>query len=103
MDLVIDIYKLTSNFPHEEKFGLMAQSRRAAVSIPSNISEGAARKGKKEFINFLYIALGSLAELETQLEIALRLEYYTPRQFDFTRLSKIRQMLLGLIGHLKKR
>ena len=75
IDLVIDIYQLSQNFPHSEKFGLTSQIRRASVSIPSNISEGAARSSKKEFIRFLYIALGSVAEIETQLEIAYRLKF----------------------------
>ena len=75
IDLVIDIYQLSQNFPDSEKFGLTSQIRRASVSIPSNISEGVARSSKKEFIRFLYIALGSVAEIETQLEIAYRLKF----------------------------
>ncbi|MGB8375015.1 MAG: four helix bundle protein, partial [Salegentibacter sp.] len=70
IDLVIDVYQISGSFPDVEKFGLTSQIRRAAVSIPSNISEGAARNSKKDFIRFLYIALGSLAEMETQMEIA---------------------------------
>jgi four helix bundle protein len=66
MNLVVLIYDITSKFPSDERFGLTSQMRRAAVSIPSNIAEGAARKGDKEFIQFLMIALGSLSELETQ-------------------------------------
>jgi four helix bundle protein len=65
MQFVMEIYSLTSHFPKEEIYGLTSQIRRAAVSIPSNISEGAARQTKKEFCQFLYIAMGSLAELET--------------------------------------
>jgi four helix bundle protein len=65
MDLVSDIYKITESFPNKELYGLTNQIRRAAVSVPSNIAEGAARNSKKEFIQFLYIALGSLSELET--------------------------------------
>lgn len=76
MSYVIQIYKITTNFPKEEQFGLTAQIRSAAVSIPSNISEGAARKNIKEFIQFLYCSLGSAAELETQLELAKKLDYY---------------------------
>ena len=75
MDLVSNIYKITESFPNKELYGLTNQIRRAAVSIPSNIAEGAARNSKKEFIQFLYIALGSLSELETQIIIANRLEY----------------------------
>jgi four helix bundle protein len=62
MDLVEDVYALSKFFPNDEKFGLTNQIRRASVSVPSNISEGAARKRDKEFIQFLYIALGSLSE-----------------------------------------
>jgi four helix bundle protein len=75
MDLVSNIYKITESFPNKELYGLTNQIRRAAVSVPSNIAEGAARSSKKEFIQFLYIALGSLSELETQIIIANRLEY----------------------------
>jgi len=73
--LVLEIYKLSSSFPKDETYGLIPQIRRAAVSIPSNISEGAARNSKKEFLNFLNFSLGSLAEVETQLIIAKRLSY----------------------------
>jgi len=65
-----DIYQPTKTYPKEEMFGLVSQMRRAAVSIPSNISEGAARRGKKEFVQFLYIALGSASELDAQIEIS---------------------------------
>jgi len=75
MDFVSNIYKITESFPNKEVYGLTNQIRRAAVSVPSNIAEGAARSSKKEFIQFLYIALGSLSELETQIIIANRLEY----------------------------
>ncbi len=67
MKTTLLIYKLTSRFPEEEKFGLISQMRRAAVSIPSNIAEGAGRQGKREFRNFLSVAQGSLSELDTQL------------------------------------
>ncbi|WP_413999269.1 four helix bundle protein [Flavobacterium sp. W1B] len=75
MDLVESIYKLTQKFPEVEKFGLTSQMRRAAVSIPSNIAEGAALKGNKELLQFLYIAIGSISELETQYLIAIRLDF----------------------------
>ena len=73
MKLVEDIYSISKNFPKEEMYGLTSQMRRCAVSIPSNIAEGAGRKGEKEFTRFLYIALGSISELETQFEISIRL------------------------------
>ncbi|MAZ73614.1 MAG: four helix bundle protein [Flavobacteriaceae bacterium] len=75
MDLGVETYKITNSFPAIEKYGLTSQMRRAAVSIPSNISEGAARESKKEFKRFLYISLGSATELETQIEISARLQY----------------------------
>lgn len=103
LDFVVAIYKETEMFPESEKFGLIVQLRRAAVSIPSNIAEGAARQGIKEYIHFLYIALGSLSEIETQLEIAYRLRFIT----DIDNLSKeylhIRRMLLKLITSLKNK
>ena len=76
MDLVLKVYKGTKRFPGSEAYGLINQIRRAAVSIPSNIAEGAGRRTKKEFIQFLFVARGSLSELETQLEIANRLGYF---------------------------
>ncbi|MUU77864.1 four helix bundle protein [Winogradskyella endarachnes] len=75
MDLVEVVYKCTQGFPSNEIYGLTSQVRRASVSVPSNIAEGAGRKGDKEFIQYLYIALGSLVEVETQLLIAKRLHY----------------------------
>jgi len=75
MALVKEIYRITASFPKEEVYALTSQMRRAAVSIPSNIAEGAARNGDKEFLQFLAIARGSLSELETQLLIANDLGY----------------------------
>ena len=67
MSLVKDVYLLTSNFPKEEKFGLISQINRCSISIPSNIAEGSSRSSNKEFSHFIKIALGSLFELETQI------------------------------------
>ena len=75
LELVETIYRCTAEFPKSEMFGSSAQMRRAAVSIPSNIAEGQARSSSKEFLHFLSFSLGSLAELETQLELTLRLGY----------------------------
>lgn len=102
IDLVVDIYRTSKSFPNEEKFGLTSQIRRAAVSIPSNIAEGAARNTKKDFSRFLYIALGSLAEVETQLEIASRLEFMAGYEDIEKKTIYIRRMLLKLIDSLKK-
>ena len=75
MDLVMDIYSLTKLFPSNEKYELSSQPRRAAVSVPSNISEGASRNYTKDYCRFLFISLGSLSEIETQILIAERLGY----------------------------
>ena len=80
IDLVTEIYKITRAFPKEEVFGLVSQMQRAAVSIPSNIAEGHERNTDKEFAQFLCIARGSLAELETQIIIAEKLSYITKEQ-----------------------
>jgi four helix bundle protein len=78
ISFVKQIYELTGSYPAEEKFGLVSQMRRAAISIPSNISEGAARSSQKEFIHFLYISQGSASELETQIIISKELSFITP-------------------------
>lgn len=96
MDLAFDLYGTTRNFPKEEVYGLTSQIRRSAVSVASNIAEGAARSSRKEFTQFLYIALGSIAELETQLLLAKRLGYPESDEM-FSEMDKIRQMILGLI------
>ena len=75
IDFVTEIYEITRGFPSEEKFGLTSQLRRAAVSIPANISEGSARRTKKELSHFLYIALGSISEIEALLDISINLTY----------------------------
>lgn len=92
------IYGLTQGFPGEEKFGLVAQMRRAAVSIPSNIAEGQARHTTGEFIQFISHAEGSTAELETQLILSGELGFTTPDKShsEFVLLDDIRRMLNGL-------
>lgn len=100
LDLVDAIYCETQGWPKEEIYGLTSQVRRAAVSIPSNIAEGAARGSRKEFSRFLYIALGSLAEVETQMVIAKRLNYQADcGNFD-NLIQEIRRMLIGLNSSL---
>ncbi len=104
MDLVTGIYKITKTFPKEEIYGLTSQIRRSAISVPSNIAEGAARKNKKEFKQFLYITLGSLSELETQLLIAQNIEYLnneTYNKFNETIIQLIK-MITSFINHLNK-
>ena len=80
VDLVEQVYRISQTFPKYEIYGLSSQMRRAAVSIPANIAEGHIRKQTKAFLNHLSIALGSLAELQTELEIALRLGYVTSQE-----------------------
>ncbi|RXP45909.1 four helix bundle protein [Lutibacter sp. HS1-25] len=101
MDFVFEIYKLTSNFPSDEKFGLISQMRRSSVSIPSNIAEGAARNSTKDYVRFLYISLGSLSELETQIIIAHKLNYVEHSLEE--NIIEIRKMLITLIKTLKQR
>lgn len=102
IELVKEVYLLTDTFPVSEKFGLSSQIQRCAVSIPSNIAEGAARQGRKEYIQFLYIALGSLSELETQIIIAKEIRYInTIRDFE-PRIEELRRKMLGFINYLKK-
>jgi four helix bundle protein len=99
MVLVGNIYKLTQTFPKSEVFGLASQMQRAAVSIPSNIAEGASRNGTKEYIHFLSVSTGSASELETQLGVAKILGYCIDND-EYNRLilevNKIRYMLVQL-------
>jgi len=97
------VYKLTDSFRTDERFGLVSQMRRAAVSVPSNIVEGAARQGKKEFKNFLSVAQGSLSELDTQLELAFLLGYLKKSAYEELsgQLLSVDKMLSGLIRSLK--
>jgi four helix bundle protein len=101
---VEQIYKTTSSFPSEEKFGLTSQMRRSAVSIPSNIAEGAARNSTKEFINFLHISQGSVAELETQIIISKNLQFLDSQMEELLlkELDEISKMIIGLQRSLRK-
>ena len=100
MDFVANIYLITKNFPNEEKFGLVSQMRRSAVSIPSNIAEGAARQSSLEFKKFLYYSLGSCAELETQILIANKIGFIEENPDLFKKMNHIKSMLSGLIRKL---
>ena len=97
MDLVIKVYKITESFPKSEMYGLVSQLRRCAVSIPSNIAEGSSRNNPKEFAQFLYIAQGSLSELDTQFTIAQLLGYIQDFNDIEELIRQIRSMLTGLI------
>ena len=104
MQLTVEIYKLTSLFPKEELYSLTNQIRRATVSIPSNIAEGQARQSTAQFLKFLSIASGSLAEVETQMELAIMLNYLTQQDTVIAcqLCTEIRRMLAGLKSTLKK-
>jgi four helix bundle protein len=102
MDLVVRLYQITKLFPDSEKYGLTSQMRRAAVSIPSNIAEGSARKGNKELLQFLYIAIGSLSELETQYMIAVRLEFVTKEDAFEQQLIEVKKLLIGFKNYISK-
>ena len=99
MTLVEKVYKLTSNFPAEEKFGLTSQIRRCAVSIPSNIAEGTGRKSKKVFRQFLEISNGSINELKTQLEISKRIGFLAETDLEdtFALCDEVQKMTFTLI------
>jgi len=101
INLVDKVYSLTRSFPKDEVYCLTNQMRRAAISIPSNISEGAARNSQKEFTQFLYIALGSISELETQLIIAKRQGYIKNDSFQ-NEIDNIRKMIIGLVKSLTR-
>jgi len=103
MQLVTEIYRLTADFPDSERFGLISQMRRAAVSVPSNIAEGAARGSTADFIRFLYIARGSLSELETQLLLAAQLNFTDDIYQVVEGINRVFARLAGLINYLKSK
>ena len=96
MVLVKSVYTVTTDFPKHEVFGLVSQMRRAAISVPSNIAEGAARNSAREFHHFLGVSAGSLAEVETQLELAAQLEYAERDAAIAQQAQKVGMLLTGL-------
>lgn len=104
-ELCLDLYKITNEFPEMEKYGLIAQIRRASISIPSNIAEGHGRDSLKEYIHFLYNAYGSICELETQILISFDLRYIKEEKFDIIleSIKEVERMLMALIRSLKKK
>ena len=104
IDLVVDIYQVVKNFPREELYALSDQIKRSAVSVPSNIAEGQSRQHTGEFRQFLYIALGSLAELDTQVNIAQRLGFMDSEKNKLLTkdITELRKMIFSLISKLKK-
>ena len=103
VDVVVKGYALTKSFPKEEIYGLTNQMRRAAVSIPSNIAEGAARQTEKEFVQFLYISLGSATELETQILIAEKMSFTQIAGELLRQIAMVQKMLHGLIRHYRNK
>ena len=105
INLVILIYELTRQFPKNEIFGLISQLRRAVISIPGNIAEGAARQTRREFVQFLYIARGSLSEADTYIEIARRLGYIEKGSLAMVeqKLIDVDKIITGLIRSLKRK
>jgi four helix bundle protein len=105
VDFVVTVYKATESFPKEERFGLTSQIRRAAVSVPANVAEGAARRSPKEFAHFLSNAQGSASELETELLIAHRLGFLGEGEYLQMRaaLDSIGRMLIGLSQYARGR
>lgn len=103
MELVTEIYKTTSQFPEEEKYGLTSQLRRSSVSIPSNISEGFGRNSQGDFKRFVNISMGSLFELQTQIEVAKNLEFISEEIFQklYEDTREIERMMSSFIRTLK--
>ncbi len=102
MAFVTGVYKVTKTFPKEEQFGLVSQMRRCAVSIPSNVAEGYGRRSRGEYARFLQVVMGSLFEIQTQLQIALNFEFLDKSEFgsSFDRSREIERMLSALICKL---
>ncbi|HNR95192.1 MAG TPA: four helix bundle protein [Kiritimatiellia bacterium] len=102
---VTELYRLTRDFPREEMFGVVSQIRRAAISIPSNIAEGYGRRSSRDYVRFLQISMGSLFEIQTQLEIARNLEYLSSDTYEslYAMSRKIERMLSSLIRKIQER
>lgn len=104
MDLVTDIYKLTNTFPSYERFGIISQMQRAALSCPSNIAEGSAKSSNKDFSRFLEISVGSLFELETELIVSKNLEYISNETFEVfqNKIVELQKMIIAFKNQLHK-
>lgn len=103
--LVTLVYELTRQFPQNEVFGLISQLRRAVISIPGNVAEGAARQTRREFVQFLYIARGSLSEVDTYIEIARKLGYIEKESIFMVdqKLMDVDKIITGLIQAVKRK
>ena len=105
IDFVEAVYRIAASFPRSEEYGLVSQLKRAAISIPSNIAEGSVKRSSLDFIRFINISRGSVAEIETQLIIAKRLEFIDHSKFELLTkdLEEISKMLFGLRTSLETR
>ena len=98
MELVVATYNLTENFPRTEQYGLSSQMRRSVISIPSNIAEGRRRGSRKDYHHFLIIAYGSGAELETQMEIAKRLQF--SKSLDYSKIDQLLEEVMKMLNKI---
>jgi four helix bundle protein len=103
MELVVSVYSVTTTFPQHEQYGLVSQLRRAAVSVPANIAEGAARNGSKEFLHFLGIASGSLSELDTLIDLARQLGYVENTEELNTKVDDVSGLVMGLASSIRRK
>ena len=103
MALVVDVYALTAMLPQNEQYGLISQLKRAAVSVPANIAEGAARNGSKEFLHFLSIASGSLSELDTLIDLARQLGYVENTEELNAKVDNVSGLVMGLAASIRRK
>lgn len=103
MELVVSVYSVTATFPQHEQYGLVSQLRRAAVSVPANIAEGAARNGSKEFLHFLGIASGSLSELDTLIDLARQLGYVGNTEELNAKVDDVSGLVMGLASSIRRK
>ena len=100
--LVMEVYEITKTFPNDERYGIVSQIRRAAVSVPSNLAEGAARSSDKEALRFFDIAIGSLAELDTQFIISENLKYHDNSDI-YNKIEATKSLIIGLKKYITKK
>lgn len=103
MELAVSVYSFTSKLPQHEQYGLTSQQRRAAVSVPANIAEGAARNGSKEFLHFLGIASGSLSELDTLIDLARQLGYFQETEELNRKVDDVAGLVMGLASSVRRK
>lgn len=100
---MVSVYSVTATFPQHEQYGLVGQLRRAAVSVPANIAEGAARNGSKEFLHFLGIASGSLSELDTLIDLARQLGYVRNTEELNAKVDDVSGLVMGLASSIRRK